>query len=212
MRLLLIAFFVCGAAKGEGAEDSPKANVTIHLIDQANVPADVMAQAMVEASRIFQTAGVRLHWMQQTPDPAATLHAECGRPPAALFAVKILPLDTAGVSAEANAIANTRTGAITIFYNRVRKSMVDTRQMLPIFLAYVLAHEIGHVSQAVGKHTRTGIMKSDWTAWDYRYMEKRVLRFSASDIQLIHSGLRSRPCTVASTGAGQSETTQTAML
>jgi hypothetical protein len=55
MRLLLIASFVCGLANGKGAEGTePKAHVTIHLIDRANVPADVMAQAIVEASRIFQ--------------------------------------------------------------------------------------------------------------------------------------------------------------
>jgi hypothetical protein len=171
-----------------------------------------MAQAMVEASRIFQTAGVRLHWTQPGSDTPATRHAECGSPPAALFTVTILPRETTGVSAEVNAIANTRTGAITVFYSRVRKSMADSQRMLPIFLAYVLAHEIGHVSQAVGKHTPTGIMKSDWTAWDYRYMEKRVLRFSASDIRLIHSGLTFRACPAASTGAGQTESAQMPML
>jgi len=212
MRLLLIALFVCGVAKGQRAEDGPKANVTIHLIDRANVPTDVMTQAMVEASRVFQPAGVRVHWMQQGSDATATPHAECGRPPAALFTVTILPRETTGLSGEANAIANTRTGAITVFYNRVRKSMADERRMLPIFLGYVLAHEIGHVSQAVGKHSPTGIMKSDWTAWDYRYMEKRVLWFSASDIRLIHRGLAIRACPAVSTGAGQTEPPQTAML
>jgi hypothetical protein len=212
MRLLLIAVFVCGAAKGERPEDGPKANVTIHLIDRANVPANVMAPALLEASRILRTAGVRVHWMQQWSNAAGTLGASCGSEPAVLFTVTIQPHETAGVSGEVNAIANTRTGAIVVFYNRVRKSMADSQRMLPIFLAHVLAHEIGHVSQAVAKHAPSGMMKSNWTAWDYHYMEKRVLRFSASDIRLIHSGLASRACPAASTGTGQTEATQTPML
>jgi hypothetical protein len=212
MRLLLIASFVCGLANGKGAEGTePKAHVTIHLIDRANVPADVMAQAIVEASRIFQPTGVRLHWVRQGSDAAETLQAECGRLPGARFTITIQPRETSGLSSEANAIANTRTGDIAVFYNRVRKSMADERRMLPIFLGYVLAHEIGHVSQAVGQHTPSGIMKSDWTAWDYRYMEKRVLRFSASDILLIHRGLASRACS-ASAGAGQTDAARKAML
>jgi hypothetical protein len=53
-------------------------------------------------------------------------------------------------------------------------------------LAYVMAHEIGHVLQGVSRHSQEGVMKAH-TPNAHALTSK--LRFAHEDVSLIHSGL-----------------------
>ena len=62
----------------------------------------------------------------------------------------------------------------------------------PRLLAYVLAHEIAHVLQAVDRHSETGVMKASWDKGDYFSMGRGRLKFTPSDIGLIRLVLDTR--------------------
>ena len=46
----------------------------------------------------------------------------------------------------------------------------DLRPPARMLLAYIFAHEIAHALQGVGRHSKSGIMKAEWTIDDYRAM------------------------------------------
>jgi hypothetical protein len=80
--------------------------------------------------------------------------------------------------------------SITIYYSRM-----EWAERLPDFaprlLGHVLAHEIGHILQAIARHSDTGLMKAQWTAADYREMD-RLMRVAPEDVELIYLGLKRR--------------------
>ena len=53
------------------------------------------------------------------------------------------------------------------------------------------AHEVGHILQRSDQHAGTGVMKAHWTEHDFEVMEKKRLRFTPDDIDLIVLGLAS---------------------
>jgi hypothetical protein len=79
---------------------------------------------------------------------------------------------------------------IVVMVDRVEVAVIQP-QVTPL-LAYVLAHEIGHVLQACDRHSETGIMKARWVVEDYGLMRKFQLGFTPQDVELMHSGLALR--------------------
>ena len=59
-------------------------------------------------------------------------------------------------------------------------------------LAHVMAHEITHVLEGIGRHSQTGVMRAHWRGGDYREMRSKPLPFAPEDVCLIHEGLASR--------------------
>ena len=79
---------------------------------------------------------------------------------------------------------------ITIRYDRVHSSAGVSKDLEPILLAHVLAHEITHVLQCVDRHSETGVMKARWTTDDYYEMRWKPLEFTGEDIELIRLGMQ----------------------
>jgi hypothetical protein len=72
---------------------------------------------------------------------------------------------------------------IVIFYDRVK-----ARRQQPVYLAYVLVHEIAHVLQGTGQHSPSGIMKPSWDGRDEASILHNGLRFADDDVELIRQG------------------------
>jgi hypothetical protein len=79
---------------------------------------------------------------------------------------------------------------IDVFYDRVRAAAPGAR--LPSVLGHVLAHELAHLAQAVGRHSPEGVMKARWKARDLAGMAWQPLSFTTDDVALIHMGLATR--------------------
>src|SRR3954453_5923534 len=153
MRRVLLVLWLCGVGKGENAPEMLNARLIIHIVDRAGAPA--LGRAMMGTSKIFEAAGVQVEWTRQKSHTANW--TGCPHPGEVRVSIAIVPFATADVSARAVAAANNREGMIVIFYDRVRESTAGSPSLLPIFLAYVLAHEIAHVSQVVAAHSHAGI-------------------------------------------------------
>jgi len=79
---------------------------------------------------------------------------------------------------------------IHIFYRRVEH--MSSRQITPVLLGHVMAHEIAHVLQGVARHSDSGVMKTSWDSADYGIMAVHSLPFTAEDIDLIRGHWASR--------------------
>ena len=51
---------------------------------------------------------------------------------------------------------------IMIFYDRVQKTVEPSR--VPALMAHVIAHEIAHILEGISRHSKTGLMKAQWSA------------------------------------------------
>ena len=77
-------------------------------------------------------------------------------------------------------------------YSRLRWAEKDLRPLAPRLLAHVLVHEIAHNLQRAERHSKTGIMKAEWTSGDYTQMAFKPLAFEPQDVLLIRLGLANR--------------------
>jgi hypothetical protein len=173
----VVLLAVMGGASLKAAE---KAAVDVYMCDRDGSPL-LLGRGMALASALFDRIGVRLHW-------------RTGELPAGQNALGIRTVEHAPESATAGALASTHLlGAfgteVTVYGDRMRRLFDDRPSLREVAAAYVLAHELAHAMQGVARHSESGIMKAQWSRDDYQEMVFHKLRFSATDVALIHFGL-----------------------
>ena len=173
-RATVIACMTVAAAFGRSPVDNPR-TVTVCMTGQ---PTFEFTAAKSVASSLFARIGVTLEWRGLSHCPPAaiviTLSEDTPRTlhPAAL--AYALPFE--GVH-------------IVIFLDRVRRTVEESR--VGLLLGHVVVHEVTHILQGVSRHSPTGVMKEKWGDADYYQMSPKGLRFTADDIELIYSGMKS---------------------
>src|SRR5262245_48507948 len=72
-----------------------------------------------------------------------------------------------------------------VFYSRIEKASHDRTVSLGAsvaeVLAYVMAHEIGHLLLNTRMHLNEGIMRADWTLVEFGAMRNGKLSFAAAE-------------------------------
>jgi len=146
--LVVIAILTFGINGSLYAADSlPVVTAAVH--DYADVPADVLARAETEASRIFRHAGVRLLWL----GPLAS-HAR--------VRVHILsgPMTVrTQTRPEVLGLATVDSGMVWVLYDRILAKSASVGVGASRVLGFVIAHEIGHVLLGGRGHSHVGLMK-----------------------------------------------------
>ena len=170
-----------------------------------------MERATREVSKIFEAIGIRVQWTARKPPAGHSIQQRGCASPERLISVVVNAQASAG-SRDALAFANTRAGAITVFYDRVRETVAGSPRLETPLLAQVLAHEVAHVLQMLAHHADFGIMKARLTPRDIQEMERGQLHFTPLDIELIRTGLTSGSCPGARDGAGQKQVTEQPVL
>jgi len=201
---LLLTAILLAVANRAHAGDNSHPEVLVHVLDAfpAIGPPQILLQGEETATKILDSAGVRLRWDNVQSSSRKKSQANgCGTDgPVQTIVIRFapsLPRDhNPHALAEAHPYAQDDAG-VTVFYDRV----------LPIFswyprsegriLGHVLAHEVGHMLLGVVSHSETGLMKSEWFNEDYRWMVLRNINFSPGDVRSIQSNL-ARICARAS--------------
>ena len=166
------------------ASATERVDVTIYQEGQCPGPAAVEQTARSTVSWLLKRAGVRVVWRNGVP-VTGNLSLRIR------FASAVQAPDA---SAQAMAYAmpfGDGSEMITILCDRIQWVARRTAREGAI-LAYVLAHEIGHILQRTNAHRHTGIMKAHWSGPDYDEMERKRLWFTADDIDLIRQGIQTR--------------------
>lgn len=178
-------------AVGAGAQVAPGA-VHVCVNESASVPHLERMQAQGEATAIFARIGVELDW-------------RCGQSPSASSVPIVVELADGTPSRllpGALGFARPYEGIhIRVFYDRIRTSPrpVD-------LLAYVLAHEIGHILTRSDSHSNSGVMKAYWTRADMNAIFSRTLHFAPEDAVRISGALRGRDSSASNQAAATFQT------
>jgi hypothetical protein len=142
----------------------------------------VITQAKTITTRMFAEIGVGVEWRHS---------ANCNTVPGRSL---IVQLSTGALQDQfPGALAYARLADrihIEVFYDRVSRAVEPRR--VPALLAHVLAHEIAHLLEGVGRHSAEGVMKAHWDERDFLEMSDKPLPFAPEDVELIRRSAAKR--------------------
>jgi hypothetical protein len=181
MRLIAMMILVAAGANIVTGKTGgkPARSVTV-CMDRANATTRYASEG---TSKLFAGIGVAIEWHAADACPSASGAIR------AVVSDQVPPRGDDGDLACAFPFEGTR---IVIFYGRIKEMAQDRHLLLSRLLAYVLAHEIAHVLQWTSQHSEAGIMKAKWSHADEIQIQLNTLRFTPSDVDLIHRGLAAR--------------------
>jgi hypothetical protein len=164
--------------------------VTVQVSTNVNVSPTLLKDGQAATTAIFARIHIHLNWPDQRSKnvPASTVPAAERE-----ITVEIVPHAPHSVNDVALAMAMPYTDSgmpILIFYDRLDPLLQGHHAPGATILAYVLAHEIGHVLEGVARHSETGIMRARWTDNDLRQMGNGVLSYTTEDVRLIRRHLQ----------------------
>jgi hypothetical protein len=155
-----------------------------------------------EVSRIFRQAGLMVSWrwcpVPLTPDSDQACAAELGPNDIRLRIVNQAAPNYFGERVFGFSVA---PAVATVYYEHaVNLAKSDgAEDEVPTILAYVIAHEIGHLLLGPGAHAPTGIMQAQWKREDLERAMKGLLLFRSEEIEKMSSNAMSRLAQPAST-------------
>lgn len=201
LRVVFIAGAVTAAASLGAGKSVPEQTLHVRVYDRAQVPAETLRCAMVEAGRIFHSARIEIVWER----PAAESPQDRGldwrssaarrnQPERHYVAVRILK-GNARPGMLGFSLPFAQTGAqVVIFYDRIAFTTqswnvtLDTNVTLDAALGCALAHEIGHVLLRSSEHSRCGLMQAQWDQDGWRLASQGLLGFSPEQKKEIRGG------------------------
>jgi len=177
----IAAMTLMAAIVGAAAElGQPQQRLTVYLRYNALVPRGIETQALELANQMFGTIGIRMDWRIGEP-PRTSSTRPIGIELVTDTPENLLP----GTLAYALPFEGTH---VVVFYDRVENRPGSVSSVL----GHVIAHEVTHILQGVARHSKSGIMKAQWTGADYQEMTWKPLQFTDADVMLIHLGLKAR--------------------
>ena len=153
----------------------PKQLPAIHLQmdNDVDVPAAILKKSQDEVARIFADAGLGVEWTETGPR----------------FTVQIVTsaLGYARASSPVMGVALRKPSGATaqIFFNQVQDFARTFHVDVSTLLAYVIAHEIGHLLLPRMPHSATGLMRADWDRALVREATAGSLTFTDAQIKRI---------------------------
>ena len=134
----------------DAAELGHPQTINLQMTSAARVPAHVLEQSQDEVTRIFAAAGLTVRWTNIAPR----------------FIVHIVPqvLGYARAGSPVMGVAHRDETSSTaqVFFKQVQDFARIHRVDSGLVLAYVIAHEIGHLLLPGHAHSPTGLMQAQW--------------------------------------------------
>lgn len=168
--LFVIAATTPVSCQADGSPDAAPGTLTIHLVNEANVPQNIVANAKLHVVRIFGHAGIHVVWngtdgleLAVILVPAADETLFDGNNPN----VNGLALGNNGEGIRRAYILPDRIkqqswsllqSAVSNRVLRETPAMLDRKDIEALILGHVIAHEIGHLMLPPRAHTLNGIM------------------------------------------------------
>lgn len=149
-----------------------RAAVVVHLTDFANLEASDVATARDRVTRVYAEAGVAIAWATGWARSAPTDDR---------WHVDLLLLDaamSARYDAEPDELgrASHATRRAYVFTGRIAMHARTTHSEPAWALAFVMAHELGHVLLPEYSHSPFGLMRAEWAG-----PLRRIPRFAPSE-------------------------------
>jgi len=198
-RLVLAALIVlCSTASAPGKptlhelSQEPSARLSIRLFVRSAISEVELTRARRSAWKIFADAGVDAQFllcdMRERPIPARCDQAFAPGE----ISVQIMARDIREDGALGYALPGAESSPgryVRIFDDGVRALAKQHRLQHGDVLGHVLSHEIGHLLLGVGRHTKRGLMRADWSLTDLARMGREGLWFSTGQARRIRAAL-----------------------
>jgi hypothetical protein len=186
-----------GARPSRAEVPKPEMKLTVRVYNYAEVPAGTLAQGEEQATRVFSRAGVKLLWadcpISRKEIEKFTACPETAGP--AVLTLKILPEFMAeGFRSPRQQFGITiQSHASFVFFHRVEELAKNAGLSIPVILALVIAHELGHLVLGEGNHSATGIMSEDLRLKEFRQAEEGAqLLFTPQQAQRMRARLQEK--------------------
>jgi hypothetical protein len=205
MRSQLTMVVLLAAIGGAGTYAAEKTRAVVYVSDVYISDRDDSSQLLgpgkVLATGIFGKIGVRLNWRAgELPKARSAAGNESAQRAFGIRTVKHAPESaTPGALAAARILGSSGT-EIAVYEDRVQLFLDNHRNLAGAAVGYVLAHELAHVMQGVGRHSESGILKAQWSNADFEEMIFHNLAFTNFDVELIHRGLTEGSASGLATG------------
>ena len=172
---MVVAVMITVASVADAAEPGQLPVIHLQMDNAASAPAAVLERSQHEVTRIFAEAGLDVEWTETGPR----------------FTVQVvtsaLGYSTAASTVMGVALRTSSGATAQVFFNQVQDFAHRWRVDVSRLLAYVIAHEVGHLLLPRMPHSATGVMKADWdtdlvrqaAAGSLTFTESQVKRFSA---------------------------------
>ncbi len=150
--------------------------VTVRVYNHASLAPEVLVRARDTVARIFHDSGIQVTWLE----PSAA------QPANAVVVRVIVRRNCDGFACGSGVMGATLGDAQAIgrtayvFKDRVLQTAQMRHQDVTQVLAYVIAHEMGHVLLPRPAHTAQGLMRADWNGDDLRHIAIDALRFTTA--------------------------------
>ena len=186
--LRLIVLLVAAQAGASEAASDAGAAVAIRTYNYATVPDGHLAAARLEATRIFERAGISLDWIDCRV-PGGFGGAACTEPLLAgrdlmLRLVDRIPARGERIVALGESMLDReqRSGVLmTIDVFPVRAVAEQAFTAVPTLLGRAIAHEIGHLLLGSAAHPVAGLMRALWSRDELRGLRPAHWGFSARE-------------------------------
>jgi hypothetical protein len=170
---MVMALMITVARVADAAEPGQLPVIHLQMENEAGVPPEVLSRSQDTVARIFADAGLGVEWTETGPRFTVQIVARLPGPARA-------PSTVMGVA------FRTATGAgAQIFFNQVQDFARSCHVDVSRLLAYVIAHEIGHLLLPRAPHSATGLMKADWDRDFVREATMGSVTFTDSQIKRI---------------------------
>ena len=147
---MVVAVVVTVVSIAEAGESLPPRTIDLQMKSDARVPAHILEESRDEVTRIFADAGLLVRWTDTAPR----------------FIVHIFPqvLGYAGATSPVMGVAQRRANGslVRVFFKQVHDFARVYHVDLSTMLAYVIAHEVGHLLLPGYGHSPTGLMQAGW--------------------------------------------------
>jgi len=169
--LLIAAAMITVARVADAAEQGQLPAIRLQMDDAAGVPVAILKKSQDEVARIFAAVGVGAEWTETAPNITVRIVTSA--------------LAHAGRYSSVMGVALRRPSGTTaqIFLKQVQDFARTYDGDVSILLAYVIAHEIGHLLLPRMPHSPTGLMKGDWGRALVREAAAGSLTFTDAQIQ-----------------------------
>jgi hypothetical protein len=147
---IVMTVIIAVARVADAAEPGQLPAIHLQMDNDADVPAVILRNSQEKVARIFADAGLAAEWTETGPR----------------FTVQIVTsaFGYAGASSPVMGVALRKPEGATaqIFFSQVRDFARRYHVDVSTLLAYVIAHEIGHLLLPLMPHSATGLMRADW--------------------------------------------------
>lgn len=172
---MVVVVMLTAARVADAAEPRQLPVIHLEMNNDADVPAAILQRSQTEVARVFANVGIAVEWTETGPRFTVQM-------------AKRAPVSSGAAPPMLGVVSRTPASATAhIFFQQVEDLAFRSHVNVSRLLAYVVAHEIGHLLLPQMRHSLTGLMKADWDSDSVREAALGSLTFTGSQIKRLRA-------------------------